>query len=73
MICEADPKKVCFFYALKRGADGGCGGHNAAGARAAVASFCPTIWECRNGNASGLQVCVIGVELGDNTLGRAAK
>ena len=29
MICEADPKKVCFFYALKRGADGGCGGHNA--------------------------------------------
>lgn len=31
MICEADPKKGLLFYALKRGADGGCGGHNAAG------------------------------------------
>lgn len=30
MICEADPKKVCFFYALRRGADGGCGGQDAA-------------------------------------------
>ena len=68
MICEADPKKVCFFYALKRGAVGGCGGHNAAGA-----GSCPTIWECRNGNASGLQVYEFGFGGGDNTLGRAVK